>query len=108
MHTERNLRHWVDHGLFSAISKLVPDLLTQAEGSQGELIGWDSSQCPFTLSNMNISETSESITIKFYMKYHFGGGTAAKGLGADQIRTLVSVTTDSSTMEKTVSSRFLH
>ena len=49
-----------------------------------------------TLSNMNISETSRPITIKFYLKHHWGGGKAALGFGADQIRTLVSMTTDSS------------
>ena len=49
-----------------------------------------------TLSNMNISETSRPITIKFYLKHHWGGGKAALGFGADQIRTLVSMATDSS------------
>ena len=63
-----------------------------------------------TLSNMNISETSRPITIKFYLKHHLGGGKAALGFGADQIRTLVSMATDSShrvIMEKRASSRFL-
>ena len=62
-----------------------------------------------TLSNMNISETSRPITIKFYLKHHWGGGKAALGFGADQIRTLVSVATDSShrvIMGKKASSRF--
>ena len=49
-----------------------------------------------TLSNMNVSETSRSITIKFYLKHHWGGGKAALGFGADQVRTLVSMATDSS------------
>ena len=49
-----------------------------------------------TLSNMNISETSRPITIKFYLKHHWGGEKAALGFGADQIRTLVSMATDSS------------
>ena len=43
---------------------------------------------------MNISETSRPITIKFYLKHHWGGGKAALGFGADQIRTLVSMATD--------------
>ena len=63
-----------------------------------------------TLSNMNISETSRPITIKFYLKHHWGGGRAALGFGADQIRTLVSMATDSShrvIMGKRASSRFL-
>ena len=49
-----------------------------------------------TLSNMNISETSRPITTKFYLKHHWGGGKAALGFDADQIRTLVSMATDSS------------
>ena len=63
-----------------------------------------------TLSNMNISETSKPITIKLYLKHHWGGGKAALGFDADQIRTLVSMATDSShrvIMGKRVSSRFL-
>ena len=51
---------------------------------------------PFTLSNMNISETSWPIVIKFHQKHHWGGGLAALGFGLDQIRTLVSMATDSS------------
>ena len=34
--------------------------------------------------------------IKFYLKHHWGWGKAALGFGADQIRTLVSMATDSS------------
>ena len=63
-----------------------------------------------TLSNMNISETSRPITIKFYLKHHWGGGKAARCFGADQIRTLVSMATDSSRrviMGEMASSRFL-
>ena len=70
----------------------------------GELIGWDSSWCPsvrasvcaFTLSDMNISETSRPIIINFHLKHHWGGGLAALGFRPDQIRTLVSMATDSS------------
>ena len=63
-----------------------------------------------TFSNMNISETSRPIAIKFYLKHHWGGGKAAVGFDPDQIRTLVSMATDSShrvLMGKTASSRFL-
>ena len=63
-----------------------------------------------TLSNMSISETSRPITTKFYVKHHWGGGKAALGFGADQIRTLVSMATDSShrvIMRKRASSYFL-
>ena len=63
-----------------------------------------------TLSNMNISETSRPISTKFYLKHHWGGGKAALGFGADQVRTLVSMATDSShrvIMGKRASSRFL-
>ena len=49
-----------------------------------------------TLSNMNISETSGPFVIKFHLEHHLGGGLAALGIGADRIRTLVSMTTDNS------------
>ena len=58
---------------------------------------------------MNISETSWPITIKFYLNHHLGGEKAALGFGVDQIRTLVSMATDSShrvIMGKRASSRF--
>ena len=63
-----------------------------------------------SFSNINISEASRPIAIKFYLKHHWGGGKAAWGFGADQFRTLVSMATVSShrvIMGKTVSSRFL-
>ena len=50
----------------------------------------------FTLLDMNISETSWLIIIKFHLKHHWGGGFAALGFGPDRIRTLVSMPTDSS------------
>ena len=70
----------------------------------GELIVWDSSRrlgvCASvrasTLSNMNISETSWPIVIKFHQKHNWGRGLAASGFGPDRIRTLVSMATDSS------------
>ena len=49
-----------------------------------------------TLSNMNISEISWLIVIKFHQKHHWGEGLTALGFGPDQIRTLVSMATDSS------------
>ena len=45
---------------------------------------------------MNISEASLLILIKFYIKDHWGGGKAAYGLGADWIQSMVSITTKSS------------
>ena len=54
--------------------------------------------------------TSRPITTKFYLKHHWGGGKAALGFDADQIRTLDSMATDSSyrvIMGKRASSRFL-
>ena len=63
-----------------------------------------------TISNMYISATSWPITTKFYLKHHWVGGKAALGFGPDQIRTLVSMATESShrvIMEKTVSPLFL-
>ena len=44
-----------------------------------------------TLSNMNISESSRPITIKFYLKHNWDGAKTALGFGADQIRTVVSI-----------------
>ena len=53
---------------------------------------------PSTLSNMNISEISWLIVIKFHQKHHWGGGLDALGFGPDRIRTLVSMATGSSYM----------
>ena len=58
-----------------------------------------------TLSKMTISETSWLIIIKFHQEHHWGDGLAALDFGPDQIRTLVSMATDSShmvIMEKTL------
>ena len=66
--------------------------------------------CPLTISNMNISKTRGPIATKFYLKHHWGGGKPALGFGPGQIRTLVSMATDSShrvIMGKTASPRFL-
>ena len=49
-----------------------------------------------TLSNMNISETSWPIIIKFHQEHHWGGGLIALVFGQDRIRTLVSMATGSS------------
>ena len=61
----------------------------------GELIGWDSSRRPFTLSDMNISETSWPTIIKFHLKHNWGSALAALGFGPGRIRTLVFMATDS-------------
>ena len=53
-----------------------------------------------TLSNIGISETSSLVAIKFYLKHRLGGGKVALGFGLDRIRTLVSIATDSSHMDK--------
>ena len=42
---------------------------------------------------MNISKTSASIAIIFYLKQHWRRENAALGFGPDQIRTLVSMAT---------------
>ena len=52
--------------------------------------------CVFPHSNINISETSGPIAIKFYLKHHWDGGKAAIRFGLDRIRTLVFMATDSS------------
>ena len=49
-----------------------------------------------TLTNMNISEPSGPIEIKFYLKHHWGGGKAALSFWPDRIGTMVSMATDSS------------
>ena len=51
--------------------------------------------CVSTLSNMNVSETSLQNNIKFHLE-HWARRLAALGFGLDQIRTLVSMATDSS------------
>ena len=43
------------------------------------------SVCMSTLLNMNISETSRPIAIKFYLKHHWGGGKDALGFEQDRI-----------------------
>ena len=81
---------------------------------RGELIVYQSNRRQWvlasTFSNVDISETSRLIAIKFYPKHHLGKGKAAIGFDPDQIRTLVSMATVSShrvIMGKTASSRFL-
>ena len=73
---------------------------SQEPKTQDELIGWDSSRHPclraFTLSNISISETSRPVVIKYHLEHNWGGGLAALGFGPDQIRTVVSMATDSS------------
>ena len=51
---------------------------------------------PFTLSNINISETSGRIAIKFYLKHHLGVGKAAYGFWPDRIKSLVPMARGSS------------
>ena len=63
-----------------------------------------------THSDVNISETSWPIAIKFYLKRYWGWGKASLGFGADQMRILVSMATDSShrvIIGNTASSHFL-
>ena len=45
---------------------------------------------------MNISESSQSIVIKFYLEHQWGGGLTALSFGLDRIIALVSMATDSS------------
>ena len=53
----------------------------------------------FTLSNMNISETSGLIPINFLSEAsYWGEGKTALGFGPDRIKTLVSMATDSSNL----------
>ena len=50
----------------------------------------------FTLSNINISETSWPIVVKLHLEHHWDRGLDALGFGSDRIRTQVSMVTDSS------------
>ena len=60
------------------------------------ILGVSPSVRSFTLSNINISETSLPIIIKFHQNHHWGGGLTALGFRLDRMRTLVSMATDSS------------
>ena len=44
----------------------------------------------FTLSTMNISETSRPNSTKFYLKHHLSGGLIALGFRLDRIGTLAT------------------
>ena len=52
--------------------------------------------CVCTLSNMNISENSRPITIKFYLTHEWGWEKTASGFGPDWIRILGFIAKDSS------------
>ena len=104
-----------NEGVEAHLAKFIAHLSRRL---RGELIVYQSSRrpsvralvCASTFSNMNISETSRPIAIKFYLKHHWGGGKASVGFDPDRIRTLVSMATDSShrvIMGKTTSSHFL-
>ena len=90
-------------GIFFVIS-MSKIFSSTEQKAQDELIGWDSSRRPCaaasvpvsTFSNINISETSWQVVIKFNLEHHWGGGLASLGFGPDQIRILVSMITDSS------------
>ena len=51
---------------------------------------------PSTLSNINISETSWPIRIKFHLEDIWGRELTTLGFGLDWIRTLVSMATENS------------
>ena len=78
------------------VNIFLPIISSPEPKAQGELIVWDLSRRPFTLSNINNSETSWPIINKFHQKHHRGGGLTALGFWLDRIRTLVSMATDSS------------
>ena len=56
---------------------------SHAPKASGELIGWDWRQClsvrASTLSNMNISDTSWPIKIKFHLEHHWDEGLTSFG-----------------------------
>ena len=84
---------------------MLPHLLAHlSRRLRGELIVYRSSRRP------SVRATSRPIGMKFYLKHYWGGGKASVGFDPDQIRTLVSMATDSShrvIMGKTTSSRYL-
>ena len=47
----------------------------------------------FTLSNLNLSEASWPIVIKFYVWHHWGGEKAAYGFGTDWEKTTFDLRT---------------
>ena len=47
-------------------------------------------------SNINISETSLQIVIKFHLEHHSGGRLTALGFGLDRVKILVSMAKDCS------------
>ena len=49
-----------------------------------------------TISNVNLSETSRPIKVKFHLKHHWDGESATLGYGLDWIKSLVDMATDSS------------
>ena len=109
-HSMRVTRHPPEkHILLAHLSRrLVDELIVYPwSGVRPSVVGVR--RCPH-FSNMNISATSGLITMKFYQKHHWDGGKVALGFGADRIKTLVSMATDSShrvMMEKTVLPLFL-
>ena len=88
--------------VYIMLSSKIAFKLTWAEGSQwAHSMGLEPASVrtcvrPSTLWNMNISETSCTIKIKFHLEHHLGGGLTVLGFGQDRIRTLVSMATDSS------------
>ena len=84
--TKINLHMTLKLTVFMPISCLMQSrrhLVSSPEPkAQGELIVWDSSRrpCVHTL-NMNISETSWPIIIKFHQEQYWGGGLTALSFG---------------------------
>ena len=65
----------------------------------GELIGWDSSRRPrvgWSVHTFRHEYLLDQLADHFHLKHHWVGGLAALSFGQDQIRTLVSMATDSS------------
>ena len=66
---------------FVLSSRFCPLFSSPEQKAPEELVGWDSSRRPCvrlsTHSNINISETSQPIEIKFHLEHHWGGGKAA-------------------------------
>ena len=88
--------------MFSLLLKDLNFFSSPDSKAHGKLVVYQSSRrlcvcvCVFTFSNMNISKTRGPIATKFHLKHHWVEGKDVLGFGPDQIRTLVSMATDSS------------
>ena len=82
---------------FSLINTFLAHQSRRHQGSLYDGTRADVRPCirPSILSNINISENSRPIVIKFHLEHYLGRGLTALGFVLDRIITLVSMATDS-------------